>query len=90
MKGINYLTPCTRVLRDEVIVTQLVKKSPAFYGTRRFITVFTRARQLCLSWARWIQSTTSQPSTINLNISSHLRLGLTTGLFPSNSQTKIL
>jgi hypothetical protein len=29
---------------------QLVKKFPAFYGTRRFITTFTSARQLSLSW----------------------------------------
>jgi hypothetical protein len=28
---------------------QLVKKFPSFYGTRRFITVFTRARHLSLS-----------------------------------------
>jgi hypothetical protein len=28
-----------------------VKKFPAFYGTRRFITAFTRARHLSLSWA---------------------------------------
>jgi len=27
-----------------MIVAQLVKKFPADYGTRRFITVFTRAR----------------------------------------------
>jgi hypothetical protein len=29
--------------------SQLVKKFPAFYGTRRFITVFTSARHLSLS-----------------------------------------
>jgi hypothetical protein len=28
---------------------QLVKKFPAFYGTRRFITALTRARHLSLS-----------------------------------------
>jgi hypothetical protein len=28
---------------------QLVKKFPAFYGTRRFITVFTSARHLALA-----------------------------------------
>jgi len=33
-----------RVFLEKVVVTQLVKKSPASYGTRRFITVFTRAR----------------------------------------------
>jgi hypothetical protein len=30
------------VFLEELIVTQLVKKFPAFYGTQRFITVFTR------------------------------------------------
>ena len=37
---------------------QLVKKFPAFYGTRRFITAFTNARHLSLSWASSIQSIT--------------------------------
>jgi hypothetical protein len=30
---------------------QLVKKSPAFYGTQRFIIAFTRAHHQFLSWA---------------------------------------
>jgi len=29
---------------------------PCLYGTRNFITVFTRARYWSLSWVRWIQS----------------------------------
>jgi hypothetical protein len=33
-----------------------VKKFPAFYGTWKFITVFTSARHLSLSWANSIQS----------------------------------
>jgi hypothetical protein len=33
-----------------------LKNSPAFYGTRRFITVFTRTLHWFLSWARSIQS----------------------------------
>jgi hypothetical protein len=32
---------------------------PTFYGTPRFITVFTTARLWSLSWATWIQSTPS-------------------------------
>jgi hypothetical protein len=28
---------------EKLIVTQLVKKYPVFYGIRRFVTVFTRA-----------------------------------------------
>jgi hypothetical protein len=38
------LTPCSRVLLEKLTVTKLVKISPAFYGTRSFITVFTKAR----------------------------------------------
>jgi hypothetical protein len=33
-----------RVLLEKLIASQLVKEFPAFYGTRRFITVFTKAR----------------------------------------------
>jgi len=36
-----------------------VKKFPSFYGFQRFITVFTRAHHLFLSWVRCIQSTPS-------------------------------
>jgi hypothetical protein len=37
--------PCFSVLLEKLIVTLLVKKLSSFYGTQRFITVFTRARQ---------------------------------------------
>jgi len=37
----NWVIPQSRVLLEKLTVTQLVKKFPAFYGTRRFITVFT-------------------------------------------------
>jgi len=30
------------------------QETPRFYGTRRFVTVFTRARSWCLSRVRWI------------------------------------
>jgi hypothetical protein len=45
--------PRSRVL-EKLIITQLVKKFPAFYGTRSFITVFTRALHWSLSWAKFI------------------------------------
>jgi hypothetical protein len=38
----DWLTPWSRVLLEKLVVTQIVKKFSAFYGTRRFITVFTR------------------------------------------------
>ena len=51
----SLFTPCSRVLLENLTVSQLVYKFPAFYGTRRFITAFTSARHLSLSWARSIQ-----------------------------------
>jgi hypothetical protein len=40
------LTSLSRVLLEKLTGLQLVKKLPTFYGTRRFITAFTSARQL--------------------------------------------
>jgi hypothetical protein len=45
-------------------VAKLLKNFPIFYGTRRFISVFTRVLHRSLSWARWVQST--PPHTISL------------------------
>jgi hypothetical protein len=63
----------------------LVKKFSAFYGTRRFITAFTSARHMSLSWASPIQSIPPHPTSWRsaLILSSHLRLGLPSGFFLS-------
>jgi len=45
---VTQLTPCTRILLEKVTGSQLVKKFPTFYGTRRFITAFTSSRHLSL------------------------------------------
>jgi hypothetical protein len=45
------LPPWSRVLLEKLPGFQLVKKFPTFCGTRRFITSFTSARHLSLSWA---------------------------------------
>ena len=50
------LTPWSRVLLKKLTGSQVIKKFPAFYGTRRFITTFTRPHLLSFSWARSIQS----------------------------------
>ena len=73
-----FLTPCSWVLLDKLTGLQLVKKFPAFYGTRRFITTFTSARRLSVSWASSIQSKPPNPTSWRsiLILSSHLRLGL--------------
>jgi hypothetical protein len=43
------LTPRGRVFLEQLTGSQLVKKFPAFYGSRRFIAAFTSPRQLSLS-----------------------------------------
>jgi len=51
MLGFHILTPWCWVLLDKLTGLQLVKKFPAFHGTRRFITELTSIRHLSLSWA---------------------------------------
>jgi len=46
----------SRVLLENLTGLQLVKKFPAFYGTRRFITAFTSARHLFLSLTLALQN----------------------------------
>ena len=86
------LTPWCRVLLEKLTGLQLVKKFPAFYGTRRFITALTSVRHLSLSWASPIQSIYPHPTSWRsiLILSTHLRLGLLSGLFPSGFPIKTL
>ena len=79
------LTPCSTVLLEKLTVPQLVKKFPAIYRTRRFIAAFTTTRYQSLSSASSIQSIPPHPTSWRsiLILSSHLRLGLPNGLFPS-------
>ena len=45
----DLLTPWSRVLLEKLTGSQLVKKFPGFYGTRRFITAIIHAYHLSLS-----------------------------------------
>ena len=76
------LTPWCRVLLEKLARLQLVKKFPAFHGTRRFITALTSVRHLSLCWANPIQSTYPYSTSWRsiLILSTHLRLGLPSGL----------
>jgi hypothetical protein len=40
---------CSGVLPEKLIISQLVKKFPAFYGTRSFITVLIKSHLWTLS-----------------------------------------
>jgi hypothetical protein len=70
----------------------LSKKSCFLYGTRRLITVFTKARHWTVSWASWIQFAPSIPIPLRsiLMLSSPLCLGLPSGFLPSGLPTKTL
>ena len=86
------LTPWCRVLLEKLTGLQLVKKFPAFHGTRRFITALTSVRHLSLYWASPIQSIYPHPTSCRsiLILTTHLRLGLPIGLLPYGFPTNTL
>jgi len=75
------LTPWCRVLLEKLTGLQLVKKFPAFHGTRKFITALTSVRHLSLSWASPIQSIYPHPTSWRsiIILSTHPRLGIPSG-----------
>jgi len=85
------LTPWCRDLLEKLTGLQLVKKFPAFHGTRRFIIAHTSVRHLSLFCASPIQSIYPHPiSWRSILISTHLHLGLPSGLLPSGFPAKTL
>jgi len=89
---IHLLTPWSRVLLEKLTVFQLVKKFPAFYETRRF---YYRIHKCplpvpILSQIKPVHNPTFHFLKIHLILSSCLRLGLPSGLFPSGFPTKTL
>jgi hypothetical protein len=87
------ITALRRFIREKLVVTDLVKKSPEFYGTQRFITVFRRTYHMSLFWARLIPYTPTHavPLIYILILSSHVGvLCLPSGLCPSAFPNKIV
>jgi hypothetical protein len=73
----KYLIHSTRIcFLKKVTDVQLLKKLLSFYETRKFVTLYTRARHWSLSWITWDQFT---PYTLLLKfrqvpILTHVRL----------------
>jgi hypothetical protein len=57
--------PWNRILFQNLEVAELLKNFPIFFGTTRFITMFTRPSHWSLSWARRIQSEWPYPVSLS-------------------------
>jgi hypothetical protein len=79
-------------LLEKPPVVHELKNFSAFYETRRFNTMFTRALHLSLSWDISIQSILFHPIALwsILILFAHLRLGLPSCLLLSGFPTNIL
>ena len=86
------LTPWSRVLLEKLTGSAASQEIPRIFGTRRFLTVLTSDRHLPLSWANSIQSPQPPPTSWRsiLILSSHLHLGLPSGLLSSGFPTRTL
>jgi len=84
------LTSGSRFLLEKLTGSAASQEIPRIFGTRRFITLLTSACHLSLSWANSIQSPQPPPTSWRSILSSHLCLGLPSGLFPSGFPTKTL
>jgi hypothetical protein len=69
------LIPCSTVRLEKLTGLQLVKKFPAFYRTWRFITAFTSACQLSLSWASPLPHLSYMPCPSHSSQFYHLHNG---------------
>ena len=85
------LTPSSTVLLAKLAVPQLIKKFPAFYGNRRFITLFTIAQTFPYHEP---DKSSPRPSSdsfnINFNIILQSALGSPSGLFTPAFHIKTL
>jgi len=85
------ITSCLlwRSMSRTLIVAQLVNKLLAFFGTGRFVIMFTEHRHRSLSWVTWIHLHIHTPCLISFPILlSHLLHGLAAVHFPSIYVTK--
>jgi len=73
---------------EKLIVRHLVKKCPAFYGTRKYISVFTKTPPLLSVLIMMNQVIANQSYVRSFVISSHLYQGLRGGLLPVSTPSR--
>jgi len=76
--SITTLNKRSGIFTVKLIVVELVKKFAIFNETRKFINIFIRAHHWSLTWARWIQPTSSHTVSLRyiLILHCHLHIGL--------------
>ena len=91
MSTIIYLIPSSRVLLDKLISPQLVKNLSFFWNLKVHCRVHKSSPPiLILSKTKPFHVTSSCSLSYILILSSHLRLGLSSGLYPLGFDTEIL
>lgn len=87
----NWPSPCSRDPLEKLTATQPIVKFPASYGTPKITKAFVLGRHWYPSWAWRIHSTISNSSfqRSSLKLCKHIRLRLTSNLFPSGCPAKI-
>jgi hypothetical protein len=82
---LNEVTPCGKSLFEKLIVKQTVKKSPAFYGTRKLVHYCVwKSKSLIPTLTKINPVHNNAHSLITIFIIPHIWLGLPSGLFSSN------
>jgi hypothetical protein len=87
----DYINSMHQNLSEKLTVVMLLNKSPVFYRTRRFITVFTKPLKMECILSQLNPFHTLTPYSLNINfVTLPIRLHPPRGNFHSGFQTKIL
>lgn len=79
------------ITSNRVLLYNLIKDYPEFYGIRNFIAVFITARHFFFCWARWIHFTPSHPIFLrSISIYAHVFQALCFPTTPGNTLISVV